>query len=299
MSEQAPAGWYPDQDGNERYWDGDEWTEHVREPGTGDPSGGWGDTKREGAFSKLRKAAADMHAQKRSEREGRDRKQAEDAQAAGALVTSGVFGTSAVEIFEGGYVRVAEGKSDAQQPARITKSTPYERLRSIKFVQPGQANDAGMNSPLAGAVGPAVTSLMKGGKALMKGSAPGLAMAGIAHLATTEARTSVLTIATDKEIHTLTNRSHNGFISKVNKRQNEVGLALESAGSSVLKVHGAGQESVLEPQYVAYHQPVAPSQSAGDPTVSERLRELAALHKEGILSDEEFSAAKAKLLGEI
>lgn len=38
-------------------------------------------------------------------------------------------------------------------------------------------------------------------------------------------------------------------------------------------------------------------QSAAAPTLAGRLRELAELHKDGILSDDEFAAAKAKLLG--
>lgn len=29
MSEQAPAGWYPQPDGSQRYWDGSAWTEQV------------------------------------------------------------------------------------------------------------------------------------------------------------------------------------------------------------------------------------------------------------------------------
>ena len=33
MSEQARAEWYPNGNGNERYWDGAAWTEHVRQPG--------------------------------------------------------------------------------------------------------------------------------------------------------------------------------------------------------------------------------------------------------------------------
>ena len=36
--------------------------------------------------------------------------------------------------------------------------------------------------------------------------------------------------------------------------------------------------------------------TASAPTVSDRLRELAALHAEGLLNDAEFSAAKKKLL---
>jgi len=34
MTEQAPAGWYPQPDGTQRYWDGAQWTEHIA-PGAG------------------------------------------------------------------------------------------------------------------------------------------------------------------------------------------------------------------------------------------------------------------------
>jgi TM2 domain-containing membrane protein YozV len=30
MSQNAPAGWYPQQDGTERWWDGQSWTAHLR-----------------------------------------------------------------------------------------------------------------------------------------------------------------------------------------------------------------------------------------------------------------------------
>jgi colicin import membrane protein len=34
MTENAPAGWYPQPDGTQRYWDGQQWTEHIA-PGAG------------------------------------------------------------------------------------------------------------------------------------------------------------------------------------------------------------------------------------------------------------------------
>lgn len=303
MNEQARAGWYPDGHGNERYWDGSAWTEQIRFPGASDATGaGTSSAKKEGAFSKfgsaLKKAAADKQAAK----EEVSRKLSEDAQAAGALVTSGVFGTSTVEIYEGGYVRVATGLSNATQPARITKNTPYEKLRSIKFTQTGEDQASSVTSSLEGAVGPAVASLMKGGKALMKGTAPGLAVAGLAHIATAKAGKSFLTVATDKEIHTLTNQSNNGFITTSNKGHNEVGLALVAAANAVLgvvEVEVAALEPGSESRSGAESQPVGVNQGAAAPTLAERLRELADLHKEGILSEEEFGAAKAKLLGEL
>lgn len=33
----TPAGWYPQADGTQRYWDGSQWTEHLAHPGAGTP----------------------------------------------------------------------------------------------------------------------------------------------------------------------------------------------------------------------------------------------------------------------
>lgn len=213
----TPEGWYPQPDGQQRYWDGELWTEHfapgvhadanalalgygdgfawaeqLRQPEVADAtSAASSSAQKEGAFSKLKKAAADKYAEKRSAREELDRTQAESAQAAGNLVTCGVFGTSTVEIYDGGYIRVASWADGmkAPSPASITKDTPYEKLRSIKFTQSGQDNTPGMSSALEGAVGPAMARLVKGGAGLMKvggglmkASAPGLAVAGLTHL---------------------------------------------------------------------------------------------------------------------
>jgi len=78
-------------------------------------------------------------------------------------------------IYDGGYVRVASWADGmkAASPASITKNTPYEKLRSIKFTQSGQDNTSGMSAALEGAVGPAMARLAKGGAGLMKASVPG------------------------------------------------------------------------------------------------------------------------------
>ncbi len=49
-----------------------------------------------------------------------------------------------------------------------------------------------------------------------------------------------------------------------------------------------------QPQPQAYAAPAPPAQEA-DPI--ERLKELGQLHESGVLTDEEFAAAKAKILG--
>ena len=56
-----------------------------------------------------------------------------------------------------------------------------------------------------------------------------------------------------------------------------------------------------EPQYYeqapAYQPPPAPASEAGSTVPVEQLKQLAELREQGILTDEEFAAQKAKLLG--
>ena len=57
----------------------------------------------------------------------------------------------------------------------------------------------------------------------------------------------------------------------------------------------AAQQQAAQPQ-VVYAAPPPPAAPAVDPQ-TEQLQNLANLHTQGVLSDEEFSAAKAKVLG--
>ena len=310
MSQQTPAGWYPDGQGTTRYWDGAAWTEHTHDHGA-DAAVPTAD-KKEGAFARLKKASADRSADKREAKEAQERKWAEDVAAAGALVTSGTFGLSTVEIYEGGYVRVASG----EQPERpsvanvrsqmatnlsgggINAKTPYEKLRSITFTSSDSDQASQGGSGLESAIGPAVAGLLKGTKHLMKTSAPGLAAAGFAHVASQGSRTSYLTIATDRQIYTLSNQIPNSVGLKTAKKGHvDVGLALEAAGNAVL---GIDSSSTADAGAAALSPAVQPESAAAaqtsPPSLADRLRELAALHQEGILSDEEFASAKAKLL---
>ena len=124
---------------------------------------------------------------------------------------------------------------------------------------------------------------MKGaslGAGLLKASAPGMAMAGIAHLTANAARKSFLTIATDKKIHTLTNQSTNGVGLKTsNKGHDDVARALQAAGEAVLGVIAVTSDpGAGAPAAVA--SPGTP-EPASAPTLLSRLRELADLHKGG------------------
>jgi hypothetical protein len=59
------------------------------------------------------------------------------------------------------------------------------------------------------------------------------------------------------------------------------------------------QQAQAQPMQAAPAAPVAPAAPAAAPPkdVSAELQKLADLHKSGVLTDEEFTAAKKKLLG--
>jgi Short C-terminal domain len=59
----------------------------------------------------------------------------------------------------------------------------------------------------------------------------------------------------------------------------------------------AGQDAYAyqEPPPPAYQEPPPAAPAAADPI--EQLKQLGALHEQGILTDEEFAAQKARLLG--
>jgi hypothetical protein len=265
---------------------------------------------KDGAFSRFRRAAADRSAEKKDAKEAQKRKWAEEQAAAGALVTSGTFGLCVVEIYEGGYVRVASGEQPdrpnignarAQMAQNLVgvgmgAKTPYEKLRSITFTPAASAMGSSGSSALEGAVGPAVANLLKGTKHLVKASAPGLAAAGIAHVASQVSRTSYLTITTDRQIYTLSNQIPNSVGIKTAKQSHvDVGMALEAAGTDVL---GIDRREAAKPNAPAV-EPFINTEiavQAPAPSFADRLRELAILHQEGVLSDDEFAGAKARLL---
>jgi membrane protease subunit (stomatin/prohibitin family) len=71
-----------------------------------------------------------------------------------------------------------------------------------------------------------------------------------------------------------------------------VGTAVVAGtASAVARRTAASQQAAAAPQEAA----AAPAAASEDPY--EKLKELGALHEQGILTDEEFAAQKAKLLG--
>jgi hypothetical protein len=60
-----------------------------------------------------------------------------------------------------------------------------------------------------------------------------------------------------------------------------------------------GQQGPPPDQYGQQQQyaPPPPAAPAGGSSVADQLQQIAGLHQQGVLSDDEFAAAKAKILG--
>jgi hypothetical protein len=110
----------------------------------------------------------------------------------------------------------------------------------------------------------------------------------------------MLTITTDMNIHALTNEGQNSMgITVVLRDQVPIGRALERAALTALGLPLPQERAQIEARVSPESHPDAP----GSPTqqqvssVTDRLRELATLHREGLINETEFAIAKAKLLG--
>ncbi len=335
----APAGWYDDGSGRQRWWDGAAWGVYAQDVSLaphGSPSAGHGQvvvsagqaTKSSGLFNALGQAVKDAAVERknlaigaltagvraRREREEREReerlRQAECARMAGRRVTSGEFGASEVEIYENGYVRVA-GPSEGGRSCWIDESTPYENLISISFERPdgGSSGVIGaVAAPSVATAGTAVKVVSMIAKRHPVGMAVsggiGLAAAGAGTVAKIMSAKAVLTITTDQRVHVLTNQAKHPTtgIPMPRKDHESVGAVLEQTGNSVLTALGRGPVSLSAPALPSGQ--VEPSQGVGSSSVSSvdvtaSLRDLAELHKGGFLDDEEFFEAKRQLLGRL
>jgi hypothetical protein len=62
--------------------------------------------------------------------------------------------------------------------------------------------------------------------------------------------------------------------------------------------YGPPQDQYAQQQYAPPPQAPPPSAApAAGPSMADQLQQIAALHQQGVLSDDEFAAAKAKILG--
>ncbi|VEI14227.1 Uncharacterised protein [Actinomyces viscosus] len=241
----------------------------------------------------------------------------------GWRVTSGEFGTSTVEIYENGYVRVA-GPGDEGYLCQIEDSDPYENLISISFERPdsGSSGSTGMvgaaglpkmpSAAMAGTAIKAVSMIAKRspmGMAVTAGvgvaaASAGVAVAGAGAVAKIMSAKAVLTITTDQRIHVLTNQAKHPTTGMMMPRRDHesVGEVLERAGNSVLTALGRGPSIASTPalpsgQVEVSREVSSPMMSSED--IAGRLRELAMLREENILDDSEYFEAKRKLLGKL
>ena len=335
----APAGWYDDGSGQQRWWDGRAWGVYAqdvssvqleaRPSGTGQVSAPVGrPVKEPGILNALGQAVKNAAVEQKSlaigaltagvrarrEREEREReerlRQAECTRMAGRRVTGGRFGDSEVEIYENGYVRVA-GPSEDGRPCRIDDSTPYENLISISFERPDSGSSVvtgAVAAPSVATAGTAVKVVSMIAKRHPVGMAVsggiGLAAAGAGTVAKIMSAKAVLTITTDQRVHVLTNQAKHptAGISIPRKDHESVGAVLEQTGNSVLTALGRGPVVSNAPALPSGQAEVSQGMSSpgmSTEDVAKRLRELDELRKEGILDDADFVIAKRQLLGKL
>ena len=153
----APAGWYDDGSGQQRWWDGRAWGVYAQDVSSvqleGRPSGTGQEVpptghlaKSSGMFNALGRAvkgaaqeqwaASQRRRREREEREREARRRQEELdRQAGALVTSGVFGDAYIEIFENGYVRIGEAliAEVARRQESLGECSGRRRLRYTRM----------------------------------------------------------------------------------------------------------------------------------------------------------------------
>lgn len=156
--------------------------------------------KKQGFWAKVAAEVKQASADTKKAAEEREAQARQAREAAGNLVTSQSFGGSKVEIYDGGYVRIAP---------LISETTPYEMLKSIKHSFQVQDKSTG-------------------GRALT-----GMATGGLNYLASKEKRTVFLTIVTDHRVHTLKATGSMG------RSEDQAALGLETTGRGVLEALSA------------------------------------------------------------
>lgn len=285
----TPAGWYDDGQGQVRWWDGNAWTERIQGPKS---SQGLKSSALKWIGASIKKAVDDRAAAKRQQyAEGMARQTA-----AGQLLTKGEFGGRCIEVYEGGYVRIMS-HSESSSEARTRRNTfshinqvPYERLISVSFVEDQENPTTHAPSTTSATAIQAVSGLIGGGiKSSPLGVVAAVVGAGASHAIKAKPRKSTLTITTDMNIHALTS----------DRDQTSVGRALERAALTALGLPLPQERIQIEARVSPESHPDIPGSPTQQQTssVTDRLRELATLHREGLINETEFAMAKARLLG--
>jgi len=76
-----------------------------------------------------------------------------------------------------------------------------------------------------------------------------------------------------------------------------VGGGAYMAGKHAANAQAGQQYQGASPEQQQAKQAPVPAPRAAGPSMADQLNQLADLHNQGVLSDDEFAAAKAKLLG--
>ena len=180
---------------------------------------------------------------------------------AGRQVLSEMFGSRQVALFANGFVTVSLGFGRPK----------YQKLIAIKADRAIQDKSAG-------------------GRALAA-----MATAGVSTLYSNENFKSFLTIVTEGQTFSLQDQG---------ARTYQIALKLATAGSALIESSArtppppaAGEPPVAStvPNVTTASTP-SPGESPPVNDLATQLRDLAALHDSGVLSDEEFAAAKARVL---
>ncbi len=140
-----------------------------------------------------------------------------------------------------------------------TSGSPVEKLMSIKYTE-----QIGQDKSA-------------GGRAVAR-----FATLGLSDMASNERRDSFLTIATDGNVYTLVAKGSQARMAAVTGRN------LEATGQALIEARRSEQT-----------QPTVVQQAALEVGAVDKLKQIAELHRDGILSDDEFAAAKAKLLEQL
>jgi type II secretory pathway component PulF len=94
-----------------------------------------------------------------------------------------------------------------------------------------------------------------------------------------------------------------GTAGAVRHHQDQKYANQQAAGDQQAEMEQMAQQQAYQQQQLEAMQqqqaapPPAPAPQAAGPDLTTQLQQLAQLHTAGVLSDEEFAAAKAKLLG--
>lgn len=222
-----------------------------------------------GLFKRARQAVQDAYAEDREKRRAAAETERafyeKAAEKYGRLVESAIFDHRRIEIFDGGFVRVGGTYN--------IKGGPLRELGSSDYVV---AYDAPFERLRAIKANSQIQDKSAGGRAMASA-----ASLGLSQMASNEKRLLFLTISTDRETYSLKEKA--GML----RLADQIPMRLELAGQGILDSLAATPTAT-------------PSSAETAPApVTEQLKDLAALHRDGVLSDHEFADAKARLLGRL